>query len=161
MPYDATRAGAFTIRAQKDEAGFDSGGRLGMLIGAMAFGVVGGAAAVIGLGYMPALAVNAGIAVVCAAAAYCAGVSFLEAYARGRALSGTLLGLNVLALVALPIVLQIAPAQALWATLAAYVTIVLFAATMRASDGAVLRLAAHGALLAFATSYQALFSLMA
>ncbi len=161
MAYDATRAAAIGVAAPApfDEE-FDGGSRLAVLVGAIASGAMVGAALALTFGRFEAIYAHTAVALICAAAAYFASRTFLESCDRGRPVAAVLIGFHVVALVAMPIVLQLAPTQATLGVYAAFATLILFAATVNISNAAIGRMTAHAALLTLAAVYQALFGLM-
>lgn len=162
MAFDATRAVALEIPeppvAAADE--FDGSARLAVLVGAFAAGAMAGAALALAFGRFDAIYANTAVALVCAVAAYLAGRTFLEFCDSGRPAGAVLVGFHVMALIAMPIALQLVPQQASLGVYAAFATLILFAATLRLPRGAVARMSAHAALLTLAAAYQGLYALM-
>lgn len=164
MAFDMTHAASVEVApatsvTMADE--FDGHGRLAVLTGAAALGAMAAAVAAFSIGRLDPMFAMAAVAVICGAAAFVACGTFLESCDQGRPLAMMLIGLHIVSLIALPIVLQAAPAYTLHAAFAAMGTLLAFATLAHLSNGAVARLGAHAGLFVLGGAYYLLYGLMA
>ncbi|MGE3141866.1 MAG: hypothetical protein AB7L65_00960 [Hyphomonadaceae bacterium] len=158
MAYDATgSAAAYTAPARAERASpFDAQARLGVFLGAAAFGAMAGVAATLAVGNVSALAVTLAVAGACVACAPFAARDFFD-HADGERLTGAAIGgAQMLALAAWLAVTAFAPEHGR-AAFAVVALTGLGAALAAGPRAAIARLAAPACLLAAAGAYQAMF----